>query len=116
MPHDDGARVAHMRDAGRLVLEWAKGKDWPAFEKDLLLQAAVSYELQIVGEAAYHLSDAYKATVTGVPWDRVTTMRHRLVHDYFRVDPKILWDVVTVHLPQLLSALIDPTQGRIQVP
>lgn len=94
------------------MLEWAKGKDWPAFEMDLLLQAAVSYELQIVGEAAFHLSEAYKAAVFSVPWDRVTTMRHRLVHDYFRVDPKILWDVVTVHLPQLLNALIDPTQGR----
>ena len=99
------------------MLEWAKGKDWPAFEMDLLLQAAVSYELQkIVGEAAYHLSDAYKAAVPNVPWDRVTTMRHRLVHDYFRVDPKILWDVVTVHLPQLLNALIDPTSRRSQVP
>ncbi len=109
MLHDDGPRVAHMRDAGRLVLEWTKGKDWPAFEKDQLLQAAVSYELQIVGEAAYHLSDAYKSAIPSVPWDRVMAMRHRLVHDYFRVDPKILWDVVSVHLPQLLGALKEPS-------
>ena len=32
-------------------------------------------------------------------------MRHRLVHEYDRVDLDILWDTVTVELPDLIETL-----------
>jgi len=32
-------------------------------------------------------------------------MRHRIVHDYMRVDEDILWQVVTKDLPALLPLL-----------
>jgi uncharacterized protein with HEPN domain len=32
-------------------------------------------------------------------------MRHRIVHDYMRVDEDILWQVVTTDLPSLLPLL-----------
>ena len=30
-------------------------------------------------------------------------MRHKVVHDYLSVDYDLVWDVVTVNLPQLTS-------------
>jgi uncharacterized protein with HEPN domain len=32
-------------------------------------------------------------------------MRHKVVHDYLSVDCDLVWDVVTVHLPELALAL-----------
>jgi uncharacterized protein with HEPN domain len=32
-------------------------------------------------------------------------MRHILVHDYFRIDTEIVWQVVANELPRLKSAL-----------
>ena len=33
-------------------------------------------------------------------------MRDRLIHGYFGVDYDIVWDVVTVHIPQLNRELV----------
>jgi len=32
-------------------------------------------------------------------------MRNRIVHDYFKVDEKLMWDTVQHDLPPLISAL-----------
>ena len=34
-------------------------------------------------------------------------MRHRLVHEYFRIIPETVWDVVEKDLPSLV-AMIEP--------
>jgi uncharacterized protein with HEPN domain len=43
-------------------------------------------------------------------------MRNKVVHDYLSVDYDLVWDVVTVNLPQLvadLSKIVPPEQGRV---
>jgi uncharacterized protein with HEPN domain len=105
MPHDDLVRVKHILRAADNVARWSAGSDWTAFETNELLQAAVAYEIQVVGEAASRLDESFKASLPQAPWSKIVRMRHRLVHDYYRTDPRILWDVATVHLPQLASYL-----------
>jgi uncharacterized protein with HEPN domain len=39
-------------------------------------------------------------------------MRHRIVHDYMRVDEDILWVVVTEDLPPLIAALQKIVPGE----
>jgi uncharacterized protein with HEPN domain len=72
---------------------------------------AVERNLQVVGEAANHLS----ATVTGaypeIPWPEIRGFRNILVHQYFSIDPEILLEVVQQHLPPLREALVR-SQGR----
>jgi uncharacterized protein with HEPN domain len=76
------------------------------FDADEMLQSALSYQIQIIGEAAYHLSDTFKEETPHVPWPKVTGMRHRLVHDYFEIDPDVVWEVVTNRLPDLVQQLL----------
>jgi uncharacterized protein with HEPN domain len=40
-----------------------------------------------------------------IPWAKIIGMRHKVVHDYLSVDYDLVWDVVTVNLPQLAIAL-----------
>jgi uncharacterized protein with HEPN domain len=52
----------------------------------------------------------------GIPWNRIVGMRNKVVHDYLSVDYDLVWDVVTVNLPQLvadLSKIVPPEQGRV---
>ncbi len=57
--------------------------------------------IEIIGEAAVHVSDATKESVTSIPWRIATAMRNRLVHVYFDVDINILWTTVSNDLPKL---------------
>ncbi len=42
-----------------------------------------------------------------IPWQGIIGMRHRLVHEYFRIIPEKVWDVVEKDIPELIR-LIEP--------
>lgn len=58
--------------------------------------------VEIVGEAANHVSLEVQRAHPEVPWRQIIGMRHRITHDYFEVDLEILWSVLTVELVALL--------------
>lgn len=62
---------------------------------------ATIYNVQIIGEAVYKLSPEFKQQHPGTPWAAIEKMRHILVHDYFRINFDVLWDVITKDLPIL---------------
>ena len=66
---------------------------------------ALVKDIEIVGEAAYRISDTAKDKHTDIPWDDIIGMRHRLVHAYFDINLDILWSTVTDDLPALVLAL-----------
>lgn len=77
-------------------------------EDDVLLamaEDALERNLQVIGEAANHLSNELTAAHPEVPWPQIRGFRNILVHQYFGVDLKIIRDVVENHLPVLLEAL-----------
>lgn len=109
--HDDLVRVEHIVAAAQDALRWTRGSDWPSFEADAQLQAAVTYRIQTIGEAAAHLSAGFRAAHPQVAWRRIIGMRNILVHGYAEVDPIILWQAVREDLPPLLEymrALLPP--------
>lgn len=76
-----------------------------AFEQDELLQVYIVHYLIILGEAAFKLPESFRARHSQVPWDSLRGMRHILVHDYFRVDLNVVWQVVEGDLPGLKAQL-----------
>jgi len=40
-----------------------------------------------------------------IPWKQIIGTRHRIVHDYIHVDTDILWEIVSVHIPELRELL-----------
>jgi len=112
MKRDDQVRLCHMRDAAREVMGYCAGMDQAQFGADTRTQRAVTQCVQIIGEAAYHVSQAGRDAYPHVPWASIVGTRHRLVHAYFNTDVNILWQVVQQQLPQLaeiLDAVPDPT-------
>ena len=63
---------------------------------------AVSRCVEIVGEGGWKLSDNLKQAHTAIPWPLIAGMRHRLVHDYGRVDISVIHKVISQHLPPLI--------------
>ena len=85
------------------------------FDADEDLQIVLVHLVQIIGEAASHLSDRVTSDHPQVPWRQIIAMRNRVVHSYFEVDLDILWYVVTADVPQLseqVSAILAESQHR----
>ncbi len=91
--------------AAEAALRFVEGVDWDAFLRSEKDQFAVIRAIGIVGEAASRLSAESRASLPDVPWRSMIGMRHRIVHGYDEVDLRVVWQVVTVDLPLLLSRL-----------
>ena len=62
--------------------------------------------MEIVGEAAYKVSEATPGGLPSIPWADVIGMRHRLVHAYFDINLDVpLADPWGTDLPELVSAI-----------
>ena len=104
---DDAAYLLDILIAARDAQSFVSGLTWEQFEGSRLHQNAVIKAIEIIGEAAGRVSNETMATYTEIPWPEIIGMRHRLVHGYFEVDLRKVWDTVQQDLPSLI-ALIEP--------
>jgi uncharacterized protein with HEPN domain len=72
-----------------------------AFFADPRTQDAVVRNIEIIGEATRGVSEATKAARPELPWHEMSDMRNKVIHDYFRVDLEVVWNVVRNDLPPL---------------
>ena len=96
----DRLLLEDIRDAIKIIRRYSPAQR-EHLNVDLPVQSLLLRYIQIIGEASWRLSDAFKAANPQVPWRQISAMRHVLVHDYFRVDLNQVWNVVTVHIPVL---------------
>lgn len=98
------------RDKGRLediieysnhVTQFMEGVSFEELASNNLLYYAVMKNVEVVGEAAFMLTKAFKAEHPQTPWKMIESMRHILVHDYTNIIPRILWGTATNDIPEL---------------
>lgn len=102
---DDLIYVGHILDTANRALEKVNGKTKEDFDSDDTLQLALTHLVQVIGEAAGRLSDEFCSRHPDIPWDAITGMRHKVVHDYMGVDEEIVWDTVVKELKPLIEKL-----------
>ncbi|HEY0430756.1 MAG TPA: HepT-like ribonuclease domain-containing protein, partial [Pyrinomonadaceae bacterium] len=66
---------------------------------------AVARNLEIIGEAVRQLPNHFKTTHPDIPWSQIAGMRNRIVHEYFRLDLEIIWQIVHADLPDLGASI-----------
>jgi uncharacterized protein with HEPN domain len=66
---------------------------------------AILRNLAVIGEAVKALPDEAIASIPEVPWASIAGLRNVVVHEYFRVDPALISDIVDNHLAQLAAAI-----------
>lgn len=63
-------------------------------------------ELEIIGEAAGKLSKNFKSEHPEIPWADIVGMRNRLIHEYFGIDVKLVWQTSQKNVPELKEKLL----------
>ena len=76
-----------------------------SFGNSWAMKRAVQHALLIIAEAAKHIPSELKAAHPGVPWRKIHGLGNLLRHEYRRIDPNILWSVVTEQLDALDKAM-----------
>ena len=64
---------------------------------------AVLRNLAVVGEAVKSLPDDFKQQHANTPWASIAGLRNVVVHEYFRVNPEMIRDIVDNQLAPLLN-------------
>lgn len=106
-PPEDVVLLMDMLDHARRAISAARGRVREDLERDDLLAAGLERFIEVVGEAASKVSEGTRHGLPGIPWREIVGMRNRLVHGYASVDHDITWNVVSIDLPMLLTALED---------
>jgi hypothetical protein len=87
-------RINDILDAISAVRKYVAGITYEDFVKDRKTVDAVIRNLIIIGEAAVHIPEEICQTYHLIPWPDMRAMRNFVVHEYFGVSDKILWDTV----------------------
>ena len=97
---DDRERLRDIVEAIENIEKYAnRGKK--VFEQDELIQVWMIHHLQLIGEASAAMSERVMANYPERPWQDMSDFRNVLVHEYFRVDSEIVWNIVERELAKL---------------
>lgn len=97
----DIVRLKHILDAIKDINRFIKNTDYQKFESDKMLQSACIHQLEIIGEAANHFSDEFFKRYKEIEWVEIIGLRNMLIHEYFGIDLRIVWQVIQNDLPKL---------------
>lgn len=97
----DEQRSADILEAIGKIESWS-ARGYPDEE---VYRAAVIRELAVIGEAAAHLSQRFRAARPQIPWKQVAALRNSVVHQYWDTKWSILERVVDEDLPPLRATL-----------
>jgi len=90
-----------MLESIEALLSYVKKRHVREMGKNRMLTSAIERELEILGEAANHISEKTKLKAPEIPWKQIVGMRHHISHEYFDVDYRIIWKTITHELPAL---------------
>ena len=97
----DAVYLADILSAAADLREFSRAASLEEFCSNKTLRYAMLHALTVIGEASSKVSAELKERYAEVPWQRVSGVRHRIVHDYSGLDYELLWQVVTVFAPEL---------------
>jgi uncharacterized protein with HEPN domain len=89
--HSQDCRGLRARSGIRLCLTHAPGR--------------IVRNLQVLCESTQQLDESHKQRHSEINWRSIAGMRNILVHDYFEVDFKTVWQIVERDLPPLQTAM-----------
>jgi len=88
------------------IENYIDGITYETFIEDRKTYSATIREYIVIGEAISKTIDQLNREIPDFPWRAIKDFRNIVVHEYFGVDPRIVWDLSTIELHALKEKLL----------
>ena len=105
MSRDELMYIRDIAESCEKIMNFTTGMTKTKLLRDAKTYDAVIRNLEIIREAAKHISGPTRAKMQDINWRKIAGMRDILVHEYFGIDNNILWDIVQNKVPELSKAI-----------
>lgn len=93
--------VHDMKESIEAIVSYIDGMSYETFIHDRKTYSAVIREFEIIGEAAKHLPEELTNSYPHIEWRDLKNFRNLLIHEYFGVDHRIVWNTAKHDLSKL---------------
>lgn len=93
--------LADIDESIAAIEDFTLGHDYGSFARDRKTYSATLREFIVIGEAIGNIPDEIKNRVPSIEWRLIKDFRNFIVHEYFGIDARIVWDAVTQEIPLL---------------
>lgn len=103
----DAAFLWDMREQALAISAFLHDVDRATFLAEENLRLIAERRIEIIGEAASHVSPQFRSAHPEVPWRRIIGQRNILIHDYGQIIPERVWESASRDVPELVRILDD---------
>lgn len=82
-----------------------KDETHTSFINNCIKRLAVERLLEIIGEAANHISKEVIENNEDIPWSKIIGLRNKVAHDYGEILTDRIWLIATRSIPELLEQI-----------
>ena len=82
-------------------------ESYELYQTDISFQYSCNMCIIQIGELITRLSDEFKKKNPQIPWKIIKNMRNIHAHDYEHVAMDIMWETLTIRIPELKEQLIQ---------
>lgn len=97
----DQARLNHILNAIEEIETYLLDINHQDFINNSMMKFACIKQLEVIGEAANHVSTVVKQAFPDIEWRQIIGMRNLFVHEYFGIDNDLVWNIVQFDIPVL---------------
>ncbi|MDP2959544.1 MAG: DUF86 domain-containing protein [Longimicrobiales bacterium] len=102
-------------EAAELLERYTRDLTFEQFAEDTEKQDAVARRLEVIGEATKALPQDLRERYPAVPWREIAGARDVLIHEYFRIDLELAWQMVQEDVPDLaeqVRTILEDLKGK----
>jgi uncharacterized protein with HEPN domain len=101
----DAAHLWDMLQTARDAAGIVSGVTRESFRRDRMRMLALERSMELIGEAARRVSEAFRKEHPELPWKEMIGLRNILAHDYGRIDHDRLYATAVKEIPPLVAEL-----------